>query len=146
MNNQTKYFPKTTLMASLLCLCMATGAYAQNTAQEPKKQDATSQETTNQEDADQEAPAQPIPKNPHDTDAPTLADLQDPNESELSQANMDLLAKNSELQGRIDELTTQVNVLVNERSGQLFLYGAVSTFMSFVAGFGLAWILANKKQ
>lgn len=113
----------------MLCLC-TTQVYAENTPQE-----VASSET----EVD-------IPSTPHDANAPTLAELQAPNESELSQANTELLAKNAELQGRIDELTTQVNVLVNERSGQLFLYGAVSTFMSFMAGFVLAWVFIQKKK
>lgn len=60
------------------------------------------------------------PANPHDPNAPTLAQLQAPQESELSVANTELLAKNAELEGRVAELTTQINLLVNERHAQFF--------------------------
>lgn len=85
------------------------------------------------------------PTAPHKPNAPTLAQLTEPDDNELSRANTDLLAKNSELQGRIDELTTQVNVLVNERSGQLFLYGVISTLVSFMLGFTLASLIIKRK-
>lgn len=88
----------------------------------------------------------PPPTSPHDPNAPTLAQLQSPKESELSAANTELLAKNAELEGRIAELTTQVNVLVNERSGQLYLYGALTVIISLLIGAFGAWFILNKKK
>lgn len=88
----------------------------------------------------------PPPVSPHDPNAPTLAELQSPKESELSKANTELLAKNAELEGRNAELTTQVNVLVNERSGQLYLYGALTVIVSLLIGAFGAWFILNKKK
>lgn len=101
---------------------------------------STSDDTSESEHTESQAPV-----SPHDPNAPTLAELAEPDDNELSRANTQLLAKNSELQGRIDELTTQVNVLVNERSGQLFLYGVISTLVSFILGFILASLIIKHK-
>lgn len=90
-------------------------------------------------------PVTPPPMSPHRPDAPTLAELNNPDDSQLSRANIELLAKNNELQRRVDELTTQVNVLVNERGGQLFLYGAISTLVSFILGFILASFVMKRR-
>lgn len=86
------------------------------------------------------------PANPHDPNAPTLAQLQAPTESELSVANTELLAKNAELEGRVAELTTQINLLVNERHAQFFLYGALSALFCFSLGAALSWLIFNKKK
>lgn len=76
---------------------------------------------------------------------PTLAQLNQPNDSQLSKANQQLLAKNAALQNQVDSLTTQVNVLVNERSGQLFIYGAVTALLSGMLGIALGWMVAGRK-
>lgn len=76
---------------------------------------------------------------------PTLAQLSQPNASQLSTANQQLLAKNAELQNQVDSLTTQVNVLVNERSGQIFIYGAVTALLSGILGIALGWMVAGRK-
>lgn len=76
---------------------------------------------------------------------PTLAQLSQPNDSQLSKANQQLLAKNAELQNQVDSLTTQVNVLVNERSGQIFIYGAVTALLSGILGIALGWMVAGRK-
>lgn len=89
-------------------------------------------------------PNTPTADNPSDT--PTLAKSQSPTQNELLTANTELLAKNIELQHRIDELTTQVNVLVNERSGQLFLYGAISTVLAFLSGVVVAKFFVRKRK
>lgn len=86
------------------------------------------------------------PANPHDPNAPTLAELQTPDDNELSLANKELLAKNAELESRVAELTTQVNVLVNERHGQFFLYGTFSTLLSFALGMVCALFFLKKKK
>lgn len=88
----------------------------------------------------------PAPTNPHDPNAPTIAELQTPEESELSRANTELLAKNAELENRVTELTTQVNVLVNERSGQLFLYGAFTVLFSMLLGAWAIWFVLKRKK
>ncbi|AWY19788.1 hypothetical protein LP123_04265 [Moraxella bovis] len=106
---------------------------------------STNRNASESENAESQTPVPPPPASPHDPNAPTIAELNSPDDNELSRANTELLAKNSELQGRIDELTTQVNVLVNERSGQLFLYGVISTLVSFILGFILASLIMKRK-
>ncbi|MDO5050369.1 MAG: hypothetical protein Q4D68_01380 [Moraxella equi] len=106
---------------------------------------STNGNASESENAESQTPVPPPPASPHDPNAPTIAELNSPDDNELSRANTELLAKNSELQGRIDELTTQVNVLVNERSGQLFLYGVISTLVSFILGFILASLIMKRK-
>ncbi len=86
-----------------------------------------------------------IPANPHDPNAPTMLDALSPDESELSRANTELLAKNAELSRHVDDLSTQVNVLVQERSGQLFIYGVVTALMSLIIGFILGK-LSNRQR
>ncbi|NPA77489.1 MAG: hypothetical protein GXO41_01390, partial [Gammaproteobacteria bacterium] len=74
-----------------------------------------------------------------------LAQLNQPTDSQLSNANQQLLAKNAELQNQVDSLNTQVKVLVNERSGQIFIYGAVTALLSGILGIGLGWLVAGRK-
>jgi hypothetical protein len=76
---------------------------------------------------------------------PTLAQLSQPTDSQLSNANQQLLAKNAELQNQVDSLNTQVKVLVNERSGQIFIYGAVTALLSGILGIALGWMVAGRK-
>jgi ABC-type dipeptide/oligopeptide/nickel transport system permease component len=76
---------------------------------------------------------------------PTLAQLNQPTDSQLSNANQQLLAKNAELQNQVDSLNTQVKVLVNERSGQIFIYGAVTALLSGILGIALGWMVAGRK-
>ncbi len=76
---------------------------------------------------------------------PTLAQLNQPTDSQLSKANQQLLAKNAELQNQVDSLNTQVKVLVNERSGQIFIYGAVTALLSGILGIALGWLVAGRK-
>lgn len=78
--------------------------------------------------------------------APTLAQLGQPNDSKLSQANTQLLATNAELQRQVANLTSQNNVLVNERSGQLFMYGAFTAVLSALLGMGLGWLLFKRSR
>ncbi|MFW2177927.1 MULTISPECIES: hypothetical protein [unclassified Moraxella] len=77
---------------------------------------------------------------------PTLAQMNKPNDSALSQANNELLAKNAELQRQVDSLNTQNNVLVNEHSGQLFIYGAFTALLSGVLGVALGWVVFGRKK
>lgn len=77
---------------------------------------------------------------------PTLAQLNKPNDSQLSQANTQLLATNAELQRQVSSLTTQNNLLVNEASGQLFIYGAFTAILSGLLGLGLGWLVFGRRK
>lgn len=97
------------------------------------------------EQATETTPNPDIPANPHDPANGTLLEGITPNDSELSRANTELLAKNAELTRQVDDLSTQVNVLVQERSGQLFVYGAMTAIISIVIGFVLAKLLTRQR-
>ncbi|MDO5650963.1 MAG: hypothetical protein Q4G13_02360 [Moraxella sp.] len=86
------------------------------------------------------------PANPHDPNAPSLLELQIPNESELSAANQTLLTKNAELERQVSTLTTQANVLVQERSGQLFMYGAITAGISLFVGLFLGKLIFGRDR
>lgn len=86
-----------------------------------------------------------VPANPHNPENPTLLDAITPDDSELSRANTELLAKNAELTRQVDDLTTQVNVLTQERSGQLFAYGAITTVLAMLLGFILAKLISRQR-
>lgn len=77
---------------------------------------------------------------------PTLAQANAPTDSQLSQANTKLLTENAELQRQVDSLTTQVNVLINERSGQLFMFGAFTALGSVVAGLILGGVFFGRNK
>lgn len=77
---------------------------------------------------------------------PTLAQLNKPTDSQLSQANTQLLATNAELQRQVSSLTTQNNLLVNEASGQLFIYGAFTAILSGLLGLGLGWLVFGRRK
>lgn len=85
------------------------------------------------------------PANPHDPNAPTLLEALSPNDSELSKANTELLAKNAELARQVDNLSIQVNVLTQERSGQLFTYGATTALICIIIGFILARLAGRNR-
>lgn len=76
---------------------------------------------------------------------PTLLDELHPSDNALSQANIELLAKNAALSRQVDDLTVQLGVLTEERSGQLFFYGAMTSFASLLMGFVLAKILERQR-
>lgn len=86
------------------------------------------------------------PANPHDPNAPTLMQAHAPSFDELSRANEELLAKNAELSRQVSSLTTQTNVLVSERSGQLFMYGALVAGVSFFVGLMLGRLLFRRDR
>lgn len=77
---------------------------------------------------------------------PTLAQLNQPNDSQLSQANKQLLVQNAELQRKVDSLTTQTNLLVHEKSSQLFIYGAFTAILSAILGFALSWFIFGRNK
>lgn len=64
-----------------------------------------------------------------------------PTNNQLVTANQELLTNNVALQRQVNDLETQVNVLVNERSGQLFMYGALTAIAGLVLGLICAWLL-----
>ena len=68
----------------------------------------------------------------------TLAATYTPKIDALTQQNQALLADNLALQQRVDGLQTQVDVLIYERQGQLFLYGAATVLVSMLIGAGIA--------
>lgn len=78
--------------------------------------------------------------------APTLAQITKPSDSQLSQANQQLLTKNAELQREIDSLNAQVGVLTHDFSGQLFIYGAFTALLSFIAGAVLSFLVLGRKR
>lgn len=79
------------------------------------------------------------------TAAPTLAELHAPTNAALSEANTELLTKNAELTRKVDDLTTQVNVLAQERSGQLFIYGAMTAGTAMFIGLILAKLVSRQR-
>lgn len=88
------------------------------------------------------ATAAPPTQNPNQ---PTLAQLNQPSTQALQQANEQLLITNAELKRQVDSLATQVNVLVHERSGQLFVYGAVTALFGVLVGLALGWLVFGRK-
>ena len=132
------------LINIIIALTLVITLPTMSTAHAQSGTNASTKTSANASADDEQAPSPPT--NPHKPDAPTLAELQGISDEALSDANTELLAKNAELQSRVDELTTQVNVLVNERSGQLFLYGALTVIVSFILGFALARLLFIRRK
>ncbi len=125
----------------------STQAPSQTNTPQPTPATTQVQNNTPSEPANTDEKAStPIPANPHDPNAPTVLQNQAPNESELSVANTQLLAKNAKLERQIDTLATQNNVLVQERSGQLFMYGAITLAVGVILGFMLARMIARKDR
>lgn len=79
------------------------------------------------------------------TPVDTLASQQ-PSESQLSAANQTLLTQNAKLQREVNDLQTQVNVLIHERSGQLYLYGVFTVIVSLFVGFGLGMFVFRQRD
>lgn len=76
----------------------------------------------------------------------SLANDMQPNDSELSVANQELLSRNAQLQRDVNDLETRVNVLINERSGQLFMYGAVTVAVSLFLGILLGGFIFSRRE
>ncbi|WP_296404273.1 hypothetical protein [Psychrobacter sp.] len=76
----------------------------------------------------------------------SLASTLQPKESELSAANQQLLSRNAQLQRAVNDLETRVNVLINERSGQLFMYGAVTVAVSLFLGMLLGAFIFGRRD
>lgn len=77
---------------------------------------------------------------------PSLAAARMPSEVALSEANQKLLTDNARLEREVNDLQTQVNVLVNERSGQLFLYGVITALGSFFIGGLMSWFFIGRRK
>ena len=69
-----------------------------------------------------------------------------PSDSDLSAANQELLSRNAQLQRDVNDLETRVNVLINERSGQLFMYGAVTMAVSLFLGVLLGGFIFSRRD
>lgn len=80
-----------------------------------------------------------------DTTSNTLANQQ-PSQSKLSAANQTLLTQNAKLQREVNDLQTQVNVLIHERSGQIYLYGVFTVIVSLLVGFGLGMFVFHQRD
>ncbi len=76
----------------------------------------------------------------------SLAVMRMPKESAFATANQQLLTENAKLEREVNNLQTQVDVLVNERSGQLFLYGVFTAFASFFLGGFLSWMFFSRRK
>lgn len=76
----------------------------------------------------------------------SLASGMQPSDSELSAANQELLSRNAQLQRDVNDLETRVNVLINERSGQLFMYGAVTVAVSLFLGVLLGGFVFSRRD
>ncbi|WP_227429735.1 bZIP transcription factor [Psychrobacter sp. I-STPA6b] len=84
--------------------------------------------------------------NPANADEQTLASQLQPSANDLSEANQKLLSRNAQLQRDVNDLETQVNVLVNERSGQLFLYGAITVVTGLLVGIFIGWLVFSRRE
>lgn len=76
----------------------------------------------------------------------TLAAQLQPSDKALSDANQQLLSRNAQLQRELNDLQTQVNVLVYESKGQLFLYGAFTVLISLLVGIFVSWLVFVRRE
>lgn len=76
----------------------------------------------------------------------TLAAQLQPSDKALSDANQVLLSRNAQLQRQVNDLQTQVNVLVYESKGQLFLYGAFTVLISLLVGIFVSWLVFVRRE
>lgn len=76
----------------------------------------------------------------------TLAAQRQPSETALSAANQTLLSRNAQLQRQVNDLQTQVNVLIYESRGQLFLYGAFTVLISSLVGIFISWLVFVRRE
>ena len=89
------------------------------------------------EDADNSVTASAI--------VPTLAMQRQPTPSALSTANQNLVSENIKLQRQVNDLQTQVNVLIYESKGQLFVYGAMTALLSLLLGAFISWLVFRSR-
>ena len=76
---------------------------------------------------------------------PTLATQRQPSYSALSADNQALL-NNERLQRELEDLQTQVNVLIYEGKGQLFMYGALTVLVSLLSGGFISWLIFARRE
>ena len=76
----------------------------------------------------------------------TLAAQLQPSTKALSEANQELLSRNAQFQRQVNDLQTQVNVLVYESKGQLFLYGAFTVLVSLLVGIFISWLVFVRRD
>lgn len=76
----------------------------------------------------------------------TLAAQLQPSNKALNAANQELLSRNAHLQRQVNDLQTQVNVLVYESKGQLFLYGAFTVLISLLVGIFVSWLVFVRRE
>ena len=76
----------------------------------------------------------------------TLAAQLQPSDKALSDANQALLSRNAQLQRQVNDLQTQVNVLVYESKGQLFLYGSFTVLISLLVGIFVSWLVFVRRE
>ncbi len=92
------------------------------------------------------APNQATSAQPATNISDTLAAQLQPSTKALSEANQELLSRNAQLQRQVNDLQTQVNVLVYESKGQLFLYGAFTVLMSLLVGIFISWLVFVRRE
>lgn len=64
----------------------------------------------------------------------------------LEKNNLEVIAKNQELQMQSDNLAVQVQVLQNERTAQLLFYGAMIALSGAVLGFLVGYFFARRQR
>ena len=69
-----------------------------------------------------------------------------PAPSALSTANQKLVSENISLQRQVNDLQNQVNVLIYESKGQLFLYGAFTVLIGLLVGVFISWLLFRRRE
>lgn len=94
---------------------------------------------------DPNAPTNGVPASPA-VDPNSLAAQLQPTDNALSAANQELLSRNAKLQREVNDLQTQVNVLIYESKGQMFLYGAFTVLVSLLVGIFVSWLVFVRRQ
>ena len=77
---------------------------------------------------------------------PTLKQTMQPSNQDFSAANQQLLTRNAALKRQVNDLQTQVNVLIYESQGQLFLYGALTSLISLMIGALVTWLILSRRS
>lgn len=109
---------------------------AQNTQPNEILNDAPSNATPKDTQTEQAPDAQMVIDTflDNSTDTPTLLQAQIPTSAQFDDANAKLLAQNSALTRQVDDLQTQVNVLVQERATQFYVYGVLTCIICTLFG------------
>lgn len=126
---------KSGVASVILMAAMSAQAASTMTATDPAATPPVADQTTDQTNGTQSTPANN-----------TLAAQMQPSNKALSAANQDLLSRNAQLQRQINDLQTQVNVLIYESKGQLFLYGAFTVLISLLVGIFISWLVFVRRQ